>query len=51
MPSSSFSSGCHEGSVVSIAEFLVLDVLDTEVLERLTWVGEVTLGRLGGMMD
>lgn len=41
--SSSFSNGCHEGSLVSMAELRVLLTLDWLVV-----VGEVTLG---GMMD
>lgn len=51
MPRSSFKRGCHDGSVVSIAELLVLEALETDVLEWLICVGEATLGRLGGMMD
>jgi hypothetical protein len=43
----SFSKGCHEGSVVSIAEFLEL-----EALEWLFAEGDVTAGGgVGGMMD
>jgi hypothetical protein len=43
--SSSLSNGCHDGSVVSMAELRELDTL-----EWLVWaVGEVTL--VGGMMD
>jgi hypothetical protein len=40
---SSLSSGCHDGSVVSIAELLVLDALEWLVCE-----GEVTFG---GIID
>lgn len=43
IPSNSFSNGCQEGSVVSIAELRVLDAF-----EWLVWEGDVTLG---GMMD
>lgn len=41
--SKSFSKGCHEGSVVSIAELRVL-----EALERLFCEGELTVG---GIID
>jgi hypothetical protein len=43
MVSSSFSNGCHDGSVVSMAELRELDILDGAVD-----VGEATLG---GIMD
>jgi hypothetical protein len=43
MANSSFSNGCHDGSLVSMAELLAL-----LTLEWLVAVGEVTLG---GMMD
>jgi len=43
MASNSFSKGCHDGSVVSIAELRELDRLEWLVLE-----GEVTVA---GIMD
>jgi hypothetical protein len=44
--SSSFSSGCHDGSVVSIAELFVLELF--EAFKRMVCDGE---GAAGGMMD
>jgi hypothetical protein len=44
MASSSFSNGCHDGSVVSIAELLALVALEWLLCE-----GEVMFA--GGMMD
>jgi hypothetical protein len=46
MASSSFSKGCHEGSVVSMAEFLAL-----VALEWLLCDGDVTVTAAGGRMD
>lgn len=45
MASSSFSSGCHEGSVVSMAEFLLV------ALEWLLCDGDARLMDDGGIMD
>jgi hypothetical protein len=44
MTSSSFSSGCHDGSVVSIAELFALAIVGTVLCE-----GDVTFA--GGMID
>jgi hypothetical protein len=44
MASSSFSSGCHDGSVVSIAELLELGAV-----EKVLCDGDVMLA--GGMID
>lgn len=44
--SSSFSSGCHDGSVVSIAELLALVALEWLLCE-----GDTMLMAGGGMID
>lgn len=46
MASSSLRSGCHDGSVVSIAELLELGVL-----EKVLCDGDVRVMLAGGIMD
>lgn len=46
MASSSLSSGCHDGSVVSIAEFLELGAV-----EKVLCDGDVSVMLAGGIMD